>query len=114
MNTFLICPVRGKDPEELMHIVKSLEAEGWNVHYPPRDTCQDDPTGFQICKDNVSAIKEADVIHIYYDPESRGSLFDLGVSFTLGKPIKILNTIDKTQGKSFANMILDWESSGLV
>jgi hypothetical protein len=115
VKTFLICPVRGKDSNDLMWVVEKLEREGWDVHYPPRDTNQNDPTGLQICKDNVDAIRSSDVVHIYYDENSRGSLFDLGSAFGLGKPIVVVNIddLEKTEGKSFINMIIDWQKNGL-
>ena len=115
-KTFLICPVRGKDSNDLMWVVENLEAQGWKTHYPPRDTNQDDPTGLQICKDNVAAIRKSDVIHIYFDPNSRGSLFDLGAAFALNKPLIIVNKdkLEKTEGKSFINMILDWQENSLM
>ena len=111
-KTFLICPVRGKDANDLMWVVEKLESEGWDVHYPPRDTNQIDPTGYRICTDNVDAIKDSDVVHIYYDPNSRGSLFDLGAAFALNKKLVVINKeeLDLTDGKSFVNMILDWQS----
>ena len=108
MKTFLICPVRNHDISETSIYVEQLETAGWEVHWPPRDTNQDDPTGYQICKDNVKAIKESDVVHIIYDPNSRGSLFDLGATFALGKPLVILNEVELTEGKSFTNMITAW------
>ena len=108
LKTFLICPVRGHEMNETINYVEKLEAEGWEVHWPPRDTNQHDPTGYRICKDNYKAIYRADVVHIVYDPTSQGSLFDLGVAFALRKPLVILNDIELTEGKSFANMMTAW------
>jgi nucleoside 2-deoxyribosyltransferase len=113
-KTFLICPVRNHDMSETIKYVEMLEADGWTVYWPPRDTNQDDPTGYQICLDNVGAISEADAVHIVFDPTSEGSKFDLGATFALRKPLIVLNTIEPTDGKSFANMILEWTNSGLV
>ena len=61
-KTFLICPVRGHDPAETEEIVADLESRGYDVHWPPRDTNQDDPHGFRICSDNKKAIEEAEII----------------------------------------------------
>jgi len=113
MKTFLICPVRGHDPEELMSIVEGLESKGWQVHYPPRDTNQNDPTGFNICEQNFMAIKRADVVHVFWDGKSQGSIFDLGMAFALNKRIKVISLPEPTEGKSFQNMIKDWEGKCL-
>lgn len=109
MKTFLICPVRGHDPNEAIEIVHCLEAEGWVVHYPPRDTDQTDPVGLQICQTNLNAIKKSDVVHILWDGKSTGSIFDMGMAFALGKKIIILDAPPLTEGKSFPNMMRAWE-----
>lgn len=108
MKTFLICPVRGHDPNEAAGVVGNLEAEGWEVHYPPRDTNQDDPTGLRICEDNLRAIRRADVVHIIWDGKSQGCLFDLGMAFALGKRVYVVELPVSTPGKSFQNMIRAW------
>ncbi|MGC8478714.1 MAG: hypothetical protein ACP5NE_02190 [Candidatus Micrarchaeia archaeon] len=64
--------------------------------YPLRDTEQNDPIGLEICKQNNHAMSEADLVLIYWDPESQGSPFDFGVIFgfwhTSGRPkIYLLN-----------------------
>lgn len=85
MKIFLICPVRNADPDlnvKLANHVKSLEDKGHQVHWPTRDTEQDDPTGgYQICRTNFQAISDADEIHIWYDETSQGSMFDMGGAF---------------------------------
>ena len=88
--------------------VEQLESAGWDVHWPPRDTNQNDPIGYRICRDNYKAIYYSDVVHVVYDPTSEGSLFDLGMAFALCKPLVVLNDIILTEGKSFANMITAW------
>ncbi len=104
-KTFLICPVRGKSMKDTEQIVKDLESDGWEVHWPPRDTNQEDNIGLRICKDNKSAIKNADVVHVVWDGKSQGSLFDLGMAFTLNKQIIPIKLPPKTENKSFQNMI---------
>jgi len=108
MKTFLICPVRGYDPAEFQSIVDKLESEGWQVHYPPRDTEQDDPTGYNICEQNFLAIKRSDAIHIIWDGKSQGCLFDLGMAFALAKKIIPISLPEQTEGKSFQNMVMQW------
>jgi hypothetical protein len=86
-NIFLICPVRNADPQvhDLIKIyVEELERRGDKVHWPARDTNQNDSTGgYQICKTNFEAIFEANEVHIWYDESSNGSKFDMGGVFML-------------------------------
>src|SRR5262245_6581602 len=110
MRTFLICPVRGRDPSVFAATVSRLEADGYAVHWPPRDTNQDDATGLRICRDNAAAIVAADVVHVIWDGESQGCLFDLGVAFALGKRLIPLHLPPPTAGKSFQNMVREWAS----
>ena len=113
MNTFLICPVRGKDPATFAAIVAKLEADGFTVHWPPRDTDQVDDTGLRICRDNRSAIEAAHVIHVVWDGLSQGCLFDLGMAFALGKRIVQVEIPPATEGKSFQNMMTAWAAGGI-
>ncbi len=112
---FLICPVRNMTEEErkkMEQYIKNLEKQGHKIHWPPRDTNQDDPIGLRICTDNARAIIEADEIHVWWNPDSKGSLFDLGMAFMLdvlrGKKIILANpeNIDKTDSKSFNKVLL--------
>ena len=91
---FLICPVRDQNSKEgkiLKNYIAKLESQGHKVHYPPRDTNQIDNIGYRICSDNMRAISNADEVHIYWNPASKGSLFDLGMTFYANKPIKLIN-----------------------
>lgn len=111
-RTFLICPVRGHSADELSEVVRILEARGFRVHFPHRDTNQNDKIGYRICKDNLHAIEKSKVVHIHFDPESKGSLFDLGMAFALRKKLIVLNNIEKTTDKSFQNVLLHWQKVG--
>ena len=109
---FLICPVREADEEEkefLQNYISNLEKEGYKVHYPPRDTNQDDPVGYNICRENRQAILDADEIHIYFAPKSKGTLFDIGMAFMMEKPVFLVNIdkIERTPHKSFQNVLLE-------
>jgi nucleoside 2-deoxyribosyltransferase len=108
MKTFLICPVRGHEQSETEAIVKKLELEGWQVHWPPRDTNQDDLDGLRICQDNRKAIQEADATHFIWDGKSQGGLFDLGMAFAYGKKVIPISMPELTEGKSFQNMVTKW------
>jgi hypothetical protein len=107
-TSFLICPVRGVDPQVSQGHVAQLEADGYRVHWPHRDTDQDDLAGLRICRDNMMAIAAADVVHVIWDGKSQGCLFDLGIAFALGKSIIPLSLPPESEGKSFQNMIRAW------
>lgn len=109
MRSFLICPVRGVSADHTAEIVASLEAGGFSVHWPHRDTDQSDPIGLQICSDNREAIQSADIVHVVWDGKSQGCLFDLGMAFALGKRIEVVQMPEPTEGKSFQNMARVWE-----
>jgi nucleoside 2-deoxyribosyltransferase len=95
------------DEEKLAieHHVAELESRGVKVHWPPRDTPQDDPVGYNICCTNRDAIKDADEVHVFWNPTSRGSAFDFGMAFALGKPIRLINDPAPTPKKSFENVL---------
>lgn len=110
MNIFLICSVRGADDGLLARqsaYVDALEKAGHRVHYPPRDTDQA-ATGLEICTQNAGAIAAADEVHIFFNPNSTGSHFDMGVTFALGKPIVIADCPPPGPGKSYARMLHEW------
>lgn len=91
---FIICPVRELTPEEdyfLRNYISGLKKEGCKVHYPPDDTNQNDPIGLNICTENRAAIKYADKVQIYYASKSKGTPFDLGMTFMARKPLYIIN-----------------------
>lgn len=112
MNIFLICPVRNITEEEKKAIgsyVETLEAAGHKVHWPPRDTQQNDPVGLRICTDNRQAIENANEVHVWYNSESQGTIFDLGMTFALRKKVVLANPdmVRPTDGKkSFNNVLL--------
>lgn len=111
MNIYILCAVRGKTDDHrksLEDYVSTLENEGHNVHLPHRDTNQNG-IEFEICKQNKEAIKWADEIHIFYEPESKGSHFDLGMVFMIEKPIKIIENVNFDSGKCFSRMIEQWK-----
>jgi len=118
VRVFLICPVRKIKEEEkaaIKEYVESLESKGYKVHWPLRDTDQNDPIGIRICTDNARAIIKAEEIHVWYNPTSSGSKFDLGMVFMFNllnpgrrKKIVIANplSVRKTNYKSFENLLL--------
>ena len=117
-DVFLICPVRGihgNIQKAIEKYVKKIEDTGLVVHWPQRDTKQEDPSGgIRVCRDNIQAMINASEIHIWWNRESSGSKFDLGATMALAMVMKnkkvILANPDNirkpTEGKSFDNVIL--------
>jgi len=108
---FLISPVRmmtDADRVEIAAYVRGLEADGWTVHWPERDTAQTDLVGIEICHINLCAIDVAHEVHFWHKTGSQGSIFDFGMVFALGKKIVIANpdAIQRTPHKSFENVLL--------
>jgi nucleoside 2-deoxyribosyltransferase len=107
-RSFLIAPVRGLPAEAWRELVAKLEREGWSVHWPARDTEQIDAVGLDICRQNLAAMADSDAVHVVWDGESQGCLFDLGMAFALGKRVIPLALPEPTAGKSFQNMVRAW------
>jgi len=115
MKIFIIGSVRNATEEQtalMEDYVKQLEEEGHQVHLPHRDTDQKG-TGIEICTRNATAIEDSDEVHIFFDPDSFGSHFDLGTAWALNKRIKVASNIPYGEGKSFARFIDEWEKQGV-
>lgn len=112
LKIFLISPVRNITPEEEKQIADYVEAKeimGFAVYWPKRDTQQADPTGVDICLDNLCAIIIADEVHVWWNPASQGSAFDLGMAFASKRKLVSANSIPWTEsGKSFEAVIGNW------
>ncbi len=115
-RVFVICPVRSVTKEvrdKIAAYVASLEAQGYIVHWPQRDTDQNDPVGDQICNQNFKGIVVADEIHVWYDESSTGSYFDFGGVFMMvevlsqEKKVVLINDDEAvaTPHKSFINVL---------
>lgn len=116
MKIFLISPVRNATDavtEEVGRYVEQLEQQGHEVHWPIRDTEQmPEPKSMRewlICIRNALEIRNADEVHVWFDPNSKGSLFDLGVAWEAGKMIRLANPVEPTEGKSFSNLLIQWD-----
>ncbi len=96
-KVFLISPVRNADPAVMALVeayVRDLETHEYIVHWPSRDTHQNDPTGgWNICVTNFSKMFEADEVHVWYVKTSVGSLFDTGGLFMFVEIMKMKKTI---------------------
>jgi len=116
MNIYIICSVRDADEKlraELEAYTNWLEDKGHFVHLPHRDTNQD-ASGLDICLENAAAIRLCDEVHVFYDPSSQGSHFDLGMLFMLDqiegvkKRVRLIKSPKIEPGKSFPRMINEW------
>lgn len=113
-DVFLISPVAGTEIENhpCAPYVQALE-EVCSVHWPIRDTEQEDPSGgIRILRDNLDEIRTCGVVHHWYSPGSTGSMFDLGGTFMAGKPYVVANVLDvfeaaqEQDGKCFEKAML--------
>jgi len=112
MKIFVICTVRSATEEykeKLEAYVLKLENQGHEVHLPHRDTNQTG-TGFEICTENSNAIAASDEVHVFYNAESQGTHFDMGVAFVLKKVVRFIDRTVLTPEKSFKNMLAEWET----
>ena len=115
MKVYLVCPVRNSSEEQRRHAqdyVSQLEKQGIVVHFPPRDSDQrEDGIGLRVNESNRSAILSSDESHVIWDSTSYGSHFDLGMVFMLramrNVPIKLVNEPQRTEGKSYSNILLE-------
>lgn len=115
MKIFIICPVRSQtevEKEKLNEYILNLEEHGHTIYYPPRNTDQNDSIGLRICIDNREAIASSDEIHIFYNGNSQGSLFDFGMAFAMKKRIHLINSVKPTPFKSFQNVLLELNKDG--
>lgn len=87
MKIYMIMAVRDGVSEKAIDYLDDLEIEGHWVHFPPRDAPQDDPIGDEICRVHLMNIRDADEVHVLWDVNSKGSHFDLGMAYALGKKI---------------------------
>ena len=113
MRIHLICPVRNVSEEQQKEIdeyVYNLESEGHKVHNPKYAVDQDDPTGWNICEEHYNSMMRSDRIDIFWDVNSKGSHFDLGMAFALAIPIKIVKLYQPdTEGKSYVKVMKEME-----
>jgi len=82
---YLICPVRGCSEEvrtKLDAYVAKLEEDDCMVHYPHRDVPQDG-TEVDIIGKHVAAMLQSDEVHVWWDGNSTGSHFDLGIAWLM-------------------------------
>lgn len=92
----------------------SLEANGHEVHIPALDHCPAlDELG--VCFKNKEMIKWADEIHMIWDRRSTGTIFDFGMVFMAGKPLRIIYLEPKTFEDVMKKYecLFSWEASNV-
>ena len=115
-NIYIVCSVRGLEKEEKKEIdeyVADLESKGYQVRLPYRDTNQNDEFGMRIVEEHEEDIIWADEIHVWWNPDSSGSHWDMGGArmaqkFMPEKKIILANTHKLTvnKGKTYGNVLL--------
>lgn len=58
----------------------------------------------EVAKSNLNLIKESDEVHVFWDGQSNGVIFDLGMCFALGKPITMVYENYRTFSNLFRQM----------
>lgn len=108
----IICPVRLVTSEQQIEIdayCKQLEDEGYEVHNPIYAVDQDDPTGgVNICLAHFNSMNDPYTIRVdvFWNDNSKGSHFDLGMAFALAKPLKLVKTyIGNDDEKSYYKVL---------
>jgi len=109
----MICTVRKANEDyRLMledHAIQ-LESLGHTVHVPHVHTNQDQK-GIDICRQNMEAIENADLVLVYYNGQSTGTHFDMGVAFANRKPVFPMGNVVEGEGKSFPRMLSEWNET---
>lgn len=72
-----------------------LESEGHEVKIPAFDS-HPEFNELQIFEYNLNVIVWADRVDIFWDQRSFGTVFDFGMTFALGKPIRVVYLESKT------------------
>jgi hypothetical protein len=110
MKIYIICPVRNGTPADVEKYVLELENLGNVVHFPPRDAPQMDGSGMFICLTHLGAMKCSDEVHVFWDVNSKGSHFDLGMAFALDKKIRLVHEYQPDGAeKSYVKVMKIWE-----
>ena len=117
-KVYLICSVRKAEEHEKKiadRYVRRLESLGYEVHYPPRDVDQNDPTGMRIIDAHVSAMKWCTEVIGVWNPKSEGSGADLTMARFAGKPFHLANKrriedwLKDHEGKSYTNAANEYD-----
>ena len=71
------------------------------------------PDSLKICEDNRFAMEHSDEVHVWYEPTSQGSVFDIGMAFVMRKPVFLVNpsAVVPTDSKSYNNLVIILDQS---
>jgi len=109
MKVHLICPVRNvteDQQKEIDNYCESLTQKGHEVHNPKYAVDQDDATGYGICKGHLDSMIQADLVAVFWDVNSKGSHFDLGMAFALNKRVELIKLYQPdNEGKSYVKVM---------
>ena len=106
-KAYLICPVRKLTDEERVIIdgsIAGIKAE-FNLYIPYEQ--KQDCDGKEICERNRKALIDAEMVFVWWNPTSEGSIFDFGMLYALDKPVRVINDIVRTPQKSYSNVLDD-------
>ena len=108
MKRYVICPVRQVTGAELGVIrafVLEKESEGDAVFWPYRDTEQD-AKAVDICGQNYIALFNSNIVDVYWNNKSKGSIFDLGMAFGMNKEMNLINEVKVADYKSLEQLLV--------
>jgi len=89
MKAHFICPVRlvtEEQQREIDEYAELLVQKGYIVHNPKYSVDQT-MSGYEICKAHLESMRVADVVVVFWNDDSKGSHFDLGIAFALDKKV---------------------------
>jgi nucleoside 2-deoxyribosyltransferase len=109
MRIYVISPVQTSTPENLARVktyIEKMEFEGNAMFWPLRDVDQTLPLE-KIAEIEIFQIRIADRVDIFWNKESKGSHFDLGVSIALDKPLRLVESFlpDTPNAKTYEKVI---------
>jgi len=87
--------------------VDTLEADGALVYYPGRDSsiAKSHDEARELVAGQRDEIASADEVHVWWEPQSFGSHFDLGMAFAMGKPTVLVNKFALPEYPTYFDMI---------
>lgn len=93
-KVYIICPVRNITKKQKETILKYYDkiSKTCDVYLPFLNNIKNI---LKIYKNNIEALIKADEVHIFWSNNSKGSIFDLAISFVLNKKMKLIKVFDK-------------------
>ena len=102
MKVYILCPVRKMTDDEKEIVEKYIDemSKEFEVH-SYKNVEQNCKTGSSIVLAHQKALEECDEVHVFWNCESTGSHFDLGMAYALGKTIIFVELFKDNEGKSY-------------